>query len=131
MEEDDYPITSSSSVKKEATEPKLNVLSKPSDFSFPDDTSDRKELLRAVVGEFLGMTMFVFLGCGSVAATGEFLVDDFDLGVKVNVARVLPIATCFGLSITVLAFNLSAISGGHLNPGKLMFIDFERKLTCP
>ena len=78
----------------------------------------KKENVKIFFAEFLGMAMFVFLGCGSVAATGEFLVDDKDLTVQVNVARVLPIATSFGLSITVLGFHLAPISGGHLNPGK-------------
>jgi len=77
------------------------------------------ELFRAVLAEFLAMTMFVYLGCGSVTATGEFLVDDEDFQVKTNVARVLPIATTFGLAIVVLAFNIGPISGGHINPGKL------------
>jgi hypothetical protein len=65
MEELDRPDTSSTSV-------------------FPNDTSDKGELFRAVLAEFLAMSMFVFLGCGSVAATGEFLVDDQDFGVKVS-----------------------------------------------
>lgn len=56
------------------------------------------------------------MGCGSVAATGEFLVDDSDLTVKSSVARIMPIATTFGLSIVVLAFAIGPISGGHINP---------------
>ena len=96
---------------------------------FPDDISDRAELLRAILAEFLAMTMFVFLGCGSVAATGEFLVDDFDLGIKVNVARVLPIATCFGLTITVLVFNIAPISGGHINPAVSFALMLQRKIS--
>jgi len=79
------------------------------------------ELWRAFVAEFVAMAMFVFLGCGSVAATGEFLVDDLDFKVTESVARVLPIATCFGLTITVLAFNIAPISGGHINPGEFKY----------
>ena len=77
-----------------------------------------RDLARAFLAELIAMTLFVFLGCGSVAATGEFLVDDTKTGIVVDVARVLPIATTFGLAITVLAFSIGPISGGHINPGK-------------
>jgi len=99
------------------------------DGPFPDDTSDKGELFRACLAEFLAMTMFVFLGCGSVAATGEFLVDDKDFSVKVNVARVLPIATTFGLAIVVLAFNIGPISGGHINPAVTFALMLHRKIS--
>jgi glycerol uptake facilitator-like aquaporin len=96
---------------------------------FPDDTRDKGALFRACLAEFLAMTMFVFLGCGSVTATGEFLVDEKDFSIKVNVARVLPIATCFGISITVLAFNIGAISGGHINPAVTYALMLQRKVS--
>ena len=83
------------------------------------------ELFRAFLAELLATALFVFLGCGSVAATGEFLVDDSASGITVDVARVLPIATTFGLAITVLAFGIGPISGGHINPGA-----FFRPPTC-
>jgi MIP family channel proteins len=117
-DDDDYPVMSAK-VKKSELAASI----------FPNDTSDRGELFRAVLAEFLATTMFVFLGTLSVAATGEFLVDDSDLGVKVSVARVLPIATTFGLSITVLAFNIGPISGGHINPAVTYALMLIRKIS--
>ena len=32
-------------------------------WEFPNDTSDRTELFRAALAEFLAMVMFVFMGC--------------------------------------------------------------------
>ena len=75
------------------------------------------DLFRAALAEGFATLIFVFLGCGSVCSTGEFLVDDAHLTVQPSVARVLPIATTFGLAITVLAFSVAPISGGHINPG--------------
>lgn len=93
---------------------------------FPDDTRDRSELFRAVLAEFLAMAMFVFMGCGSVVATGEFLVGS---GVSVAVARVMPIATSFGISIVVLAFSIGPISGGHINPAVTFALMLQRKIS--
>lgn len=96
---------------------------------FPDDTSNKRELLRACVAEFLAMALFVFLGTGSVAATGEFLRDGTGTSIKSNVSRLLPIATCFGISITVLAFNFGHISGGHINPAVTLALTLEKKVS--
>jgi glycerol uptake facilitator-like aquaporin len=43
---------------------------------FPSDCGNMKELIRASLGEFIAMTLFIFFGLGSVAATGEFLTQD-------------------------------------------------------
>lgn len=75
------------------------------------------------------MTMFVFIGTASVAATGEFLVDDTDLTVKANVARIMPIATTFGIAIVVLAFGAGPISGGHINPAVTLALLIHRRVS--
>jgi hypothetical protein len=96
---------------------------------FPDDFSNKRDLWRAGLAEFLAMCMFVFVGCGSVTATGEFLVDDAVTGVKANVARVMPIATTFGIAIVVLAFSVGPISGGHINPAVTLALLIQRRIS--
>jgi len=136
MDEDDFPVVKrvTQKPKRKTTKsvPAKQAAPPPAvqNDGYPNDTSNLRELFRACFAEFLAMLMFVFLGCGSVAATGEFLVDDADLSVKVNVARVLPIATAFGLSITVLAFNTSAVSGGHINPAVTFAFYLQKKLSA-
>ncbi|BFI43091.1 protein MpHIP [Marchantia polymorpha subsp. ruderalis] len=68
-----------------------------------------KEQWRAAGAEFIGTLLFVFLGCGSVVATG--ILDS-----KMTAARLVAIALAHGLAITFLAGATGAISGGHLNP---------------
>jgi aquaporin PIP len=87
----------------------------------PKDCRDTKELCRALFAEFLGMTLFLFIGVGSVAATGEFLSQD---GIdRVNtVSRLLPISMAFGMSIMVLVYCTGNLSGGHLNPAVSFFL---------
>jgi MIP family channel proteins len=58
---------------------------------------------RAIGAEFIGVTLFVFIGTGSAfAATGE--------------AGILGISLAFGFAISVLIYTFGHHSGGHLNP---------------
>ncbi|XP_059827712.1 aquaporin FA-CHIP-like [Hypanus sabinus] len=67
---------------------------------------NRQSFWRAVLAEFLGMTIFVFLSIGSATKwTGSHIPAD-----------VVQIALTFGLSIATLAQCLAHISGAHLNP---------------
>ncbi|KAG0582079.1 hypothetical protein KC19_3G032700 [Ceratodon purpureus] len=68
-----------------------------------------KELWRGAAAEFIGTMLFVYLGCGSVIASGMISRD-------MTCARVVIIAVAHGLAICCLAAATGAISGGHLNP---------------
>lgn len=61
---------------------------------------------RAVLAEFLGMIIFIFMGLS--AAVG----DPNDL----NLDREIKVAFAFGLAIATLAECIGHISGAHLNP---------------
>ncbi|XP_060772391.1 aquaporin-1-like [Neoarius graeffei] len=65
-----------------------------------------KVFWRAVLGELLGMTLFIFLSI--TAAIGNKNNSNPDQEVKVSLA--------FGLAIATLAQSLGHISGAHLNP---------------
>lgn len=71
----------------------------------------KKLFWRAVVAEFLAMTLFVFISIGTALGfnypleRNQTLVQD---NVKVSLA--------FGLSIATLAQSVGHISGAHLNP---------------
>ncbi|TRY59736.1 hypothetical protein DNTS_028400 [Danionella cerebrum] len=65
-----------------------------------------KAFWRAVLGELVGMTLFIFLSI--TAAVGNPNNSNPDQEVKVALA--------FGLSIATLAQSLGHISGAHLNP---------------
>ncbi|KAM9500984.1 aquaporin FA-CHIP-like [Clarias gariepinus] len=65
-----------------------------------------KSFWRAVLGELVGMTLFIFLSIA--AAIGNGNNENPDQEVKVSLA--------FGLSIATLAQSLGHISGAHLNP---------------
>ncbi|KAK2859998.1 hypothetical protein Q7C36_004164 [Tachysurus vachellii] len=65
-----------------------------------------KVFWRAVLGELVGMTLFIFLSIA--AAIGNTNNTNPDQEVKVSLA--------FGLAIATLAQSLGHISGAHLNP---------------
>lgn len=73
---------------------------------------ETKKLIRCTLAELLGMALFVYIGCGSALSTGEFLVSSGTPD-KADVARVLPIAFAFGISILVQAYSFGHVSGGH------------------
>ena len=95
----------------------------------PQDRFSQIDLWRAALAEFLAMAMFVFMGCGSVTATGEFLVANAINPLPPSVARVMPIATAFGISIVVLAFAVGPISGGHINPAVTLALLIQRRIS--
>ena len=65
---------------------------------------------RATLAEFVATLLFVFIGAGSVVVSGG--LPNGELGP----ARLIVIALAHGLAITVLAYAIANISGGHINP---------------
>ena len=65
---------------------------------------------RATLAEFVATLLFVFIGAGSVVVSGS--LTNGELGP----ARLIVIALAHGLAITVLAYAIANISGGHINP---------------
>jgi len=59
--------------------------------------------MKAVVAEYLAMTLFVMIGCGSA------------MGVAKTPGWILQVALTFGLAITVLGYAIGHLSGGHIN----------------
>lgn len=82
---------------------------------FPDDTSNMKRFLRDSGVEFLATCLFVYCGTGGAVSTGSKMV--LENGASADVARILPIAMCFGVTIMFLAYSIGHITGGHMNPG--------------
>lgn len=58
----------------------------------------------AIAAEFIAMTLFVVVGCGSA------------MSVKNEDGWILQVALSFGLAITALAYAIGHYSGGHINP---------------
>lgn len=59
--------------------------------------------LAACLAEFLAMTLFVIMGCGSA------------MSVIGTPGGILQVALTFGLAITALAYSIGHYSGGHIN----------------
>jgi len=59
--------------------------------------------LKAVAAEYLAMTLFVIIGCGSA------------MGVAKEPGWTLQVALSFGFAITVLGYSIGHLSGGHIN----------------
>lgn len=51
------------------------------------------------------------------------------MGVDGDVARTLPIAMVFGVSIMVLAFSIGHLTGGHMNPAVSSLMMFRRQIS--
>lgn len=64
---------------------------------------------RQLAAEFVAMILFVWIGTGSAVSSGMWTTGD-------DPARLLTIAVAFGIGISVLAYGIGHISGGHINP---------------
>lgn len=93
---------------------------------FPNDTSNTKRLLRDTFVEFVATTLFIFAGTLSATSTGHKLAG---MGEASDVARTLPIAMVFGVSIMVLAFSIGHLTGGHMNPAVSSLMLFRRQIS--
>jgi len=72
---------------------------------YPDESAhaDKGVNLSAVFAEYIAMTLFVMIGCGSA------------MGVAKEPGWVLQVSLAFGLGITALAYTIGHISGAHIN----------------
>jgi MIP family channel proteins len=66
--------------------------------------------VRQAFTEFLGMALFVWVGCG--AATASYGV----FASQTEFIDTLPVATAFGLAITVVVYATAHVGSGQLNP---------------
>lgn len=64
-----------------------------------------------LAAEFLGTFSLVFAGCGSAVLTAGYVAGSVHLGIGF-----LGVALAFGLTVTVMAYAIGPVSGGHLNP---------------
>jgi MIP family channel proteins len=65
---------------------------------------------KQLAAEFMAMVLFVWVGTGSAVASAAFD------GASTESGRLLTIAIAFGFGISVLAYGIGHISGGHINP---------------
>lgn len=73
----------------------------------------KKLFWRAVVAEFLAMTLFVFISIGSALGFNYPVKNNQTAGAAQDNVKV---SLAFGLSIATLAQSVGHISGAHLNP---------------
>lgn len=73
----------------------------------------KKLFWRAVVAEFLAMTLFVFISIGSALGFNYPLKNNQTSGATQDNVKV---SLAFGLSIATLAQSVGHVSGAHLNP---------------
>jgi MIP family channel proteins len=77
--------------------------------------------IAAVIAEFLAMTLFILIGCGTACALpGKAQLADADEGAEewskdLDSAWVLEVGLAFGIGIMVLAYSIGHISGGEIN----------------
>jgi len=76
-------------------------------------TEDKPDwTFRQLAAEFIATMMFVWGGCGAAISSNRWDDNAFLIGP----AALTSIALAFGLSISVLAYMIGHISGGHINP---------------
>ncbi|KAL3937032.1 MAG: hypothetical protein SGBAC_007772 [Bacillariaceae sp.] len=69
----------------------------------------KNPLTKAAFAEFAATALFVWSGCGSALATNKW-------GSVTSGGDLLTIAVAFGFAISLLAYSIGHISGGHINP---------------
>jgi glycerol uptake facilitator-like aquaporin len=74
------------------------------------------------VAEFAATTLFCFIGCGVAVSSQAFAVRQQEEGrgallhTTLDTAFIVGVAMAFGFAISVLAYTIAPISGGHMNP---------------
>src|SRR5690242_413921 len=74
---------------------------------------DRGNDMKKLIAEGLGTAALVLIGCGSVTLGG---MGGVLTGTTVAPLALLPIAMCFGLTVTAMAYGIGPVSGCHINP---------------
>lgn len=82
---------------------------------------------RAVLAEFVAMTLFVFVGCGTAVSSQSIL--GFNGSSQQDNSFLTAVATAFGFGITVLAYSIAPISGGHINPAVTLSFVVLKKMS--
>lgn len=100
-----------------------NIVNNPA----PDDISNRKKLVKQSLIEFCATTVFIYFGTLSAVSTGTKLGDGTGKGQ--DVARIMPIAFTFGITIMCLAYSIGHITGGHMNPGVSFLMFLHRQIS--
>jgi len=87
-----------------------------------DMTSKLLQELKGAYAEFIASLFFVFFGAGSVCGA---------LSATSDQGPVEPInyAVAFGFSISILAFAIGDISGGHINPAVTLALAVTKNIT--
>mmetsp|Transcript_13175 Transcript_13175/g.19729 ORF Transcript_13175/g.19729 Transcript_13175/m.19729 type:complete len:315 (-) Transcript_13175:49-993(-) len=67
---------------------------------------------RQLMAEFVATSTFVWAGCGAAVATNRWT----EKGAIFDAGALTAISIAFGLTISVLAYGIGHISGGHINP---------------
>jgi MIP family channel proteins len=92
-----------------------------------DDTKTRvKEFTRACFAEFFATSIFVCVVTGSVSAA-KFSALEHDTGSGLPFQPV-GFSLAIGLAITILAFAIGDISGGHMNPAVTLTLAITRNI---
>ena len=102
----------------------LRVLKQAS----PDDASNISKLIKHSLIEFICTATFVYFGTLSAVSTGTKLGGGSGKGE--DVARIFPIAFCFGITIMCMAYSIGHYSGCHLNPGVSLLMFFRREMSA-
>lgn len=92
---------------------------------------------KAVIAEFVHMTLFIFITIGAVcsgcrAADSIAPIEQTSLlggECQITESRVIQIALTFGFTIAVLVYSCATFSGGHLNPAVTFGLLFAKKVT--
>uniref|UniRef100_A0A7S4VN65 Aquaporin n=1 Tax=Ditylum brightwellii TaxID=49249 RepID=A0A7S4VN65_9STRA len=72
----------------------------------------KKDLFGAVFAEFLATALFIWIGCGAAISSNTWHSGN----TNPEVGSVVGIALAFGFGISVLAYGIGHVSGGHINP---------------
>lgn len=73
--------------------------------------ADKGWTFKQLAAEFVAMVLFVWIGTGSAVSSNVWAE-----GGGADPGRLLTISVAFGFGITVLAYGIGDISGGHINP---------------